>query len=79
MSSSEIPRPPVVALSGLSEIRMTVGTVFEDPGGLALDDVDGALAIQVEGRVDAATPGNYILTIQRGIFPGTFRCRWCVW
>ena len=42
-------QPPVVALSGLSEIRMTVGTVFEEPGGLAVDEVDGTLPVQVEG------------------------------
>ena len=61
---------PVVALRGLSEIRMTVGTVFEEPGGLAVDEVDGTLPIQVEGVVDSATPGNYILTYTARDFSG---------
>ena len=59
-----------VVLSGLSEIRMTAGNVFEDPGGLALDEVDGALAIQLEGTVDTATPGTYILTYSARDFSG---------
>ncbi len=52
---------PVVTLSGPSEMTITVGAAYNDPGYSASDDTDGNLSSQVTtmGEVDTATPGVY--------------------
>ena len=58
------PIPPEILLEGGSEIAITTGTFFQDPGYTALDNVDGDLTqqVQVDGEVDWLTPGTYSLT-----------------
>lgn len=57
------PLPPTILLEGEKTILHQVGKPFEDPGFLALDNVDGELTEQViiEGEVDVFTPGIYSL------------------
>ncbi len=60
------PVPPEIILEGGAQISITAGTVFEDPGYAAWDNVDGDLTQQVAvtGEVDWLTPGTYVLTYQ---------------
>ena len=53
---------PVVTVSGPSEIRITAGDDFNDPGAVASDDVDGTITVEKSGRVDTATAGEYTIT-----------------
>ena len=53
--------PPVITLSGSSEIEITEGDIFSDPGATATDDVDGAVAVSVSGEVGSSV-GTYTLT-----------------
>ena len=52
---------PVITLNGSAKIEITEGEVFSDPGAAATDDVDGTVAVTVQGNVDS-TPGTYVLT-----------------
>jgi len=58
------PVPPVLSLNGDSEITLTEGTPFAEPGYTARDNVDGDLTerVTVSGTVDSAKPGTYELT-----------------
>ncbi|MGM9548494.1 MAG: immunoglobulin-like domain-containing protein [Faecousia sp.] len=58
------PIPPEILLEGGSEIAITTGTFYEEPGYTALDNVDGDLTeqVQVDGMVDWLTPGTYSVT-----------------
>lgn len=58
--------PPVISLGGPSELRLECNVDSYDPNvwlASALDDIDGAVAVQVGGDVvDAASLGTYTLT-----------------
>ena len=56
--------PPVITLTGESEMTVELGQAFEEPGVTAADDCDGDLTeqITVEGSVDTQTTGTYTLT-----------------
>ncbi|MEI7462795.1 MAG: immunoglobulin-like domain-containing protein, partial [Candidatus Taylorbacteria bacterium] len=54
--------PPVITLSGLNSISITVGSSFTDPGATALDNVDGVTAVVVSGTVNTNTVGTYTIT-----------------
>ena len=58
------PLPPQIELEGGSELAITVGTFYQEPGYTALDNVDGDLTqqVQVDGEVDWLTPGTYSVT-----------------
>ena len=58
------PRPPVITLEGEEDYRLRVGTVYEEPGYSASDNLDGDLTefVCVEGQVDWLTPGVYPIT-----------------
>ena len=58
------PIPPVLTLLGEETVTITAGTLFEDPGWTAEDNVDGDLtdAVQVEGTVERYHKGEYVLT-----------------
>jgi hypothetical protein len=52
--------PPVIALSGLATVNLTVGDSWVDPGATATDDVDGSVAVVVSGdTVNTAVAGTY--------------------
>ena len=54
---------PVVTLNGNSEITLTQGDTFTDPGATAIDDIDGDISSSINrtGNVDTSTPGVYSL------------------
>ncbi|RUS43831.1 immunoglobulin-like domain-containing protein [Cohnella sp. AR92] len=56
-------QPPALKLLGKSEIRVTVGEAFADPGAEATDAYYGDLTglIVVTGTVDTSKAGNYTL------------------
>ena len=53
--------PPVITLTGLILIDLTVGDTYSDPGVTAADDIDGDLTSSVTstGTVDTSTVGFY--------------------
>jgi hypothetical protein len=53
---------PVVTLRGERNIRSLLGAAYTDAGADCLDDRDGILPVTVQGSVDVAKPGTYILT-----------------
>ena len=55
-------RPPVIELTGPASIEHPCGTPYVELGALATDSCDLAVAVQIDGRVDAAEPGVYTLT-----------------
>lgn len=55
-------RPPVIELTGPASIEHPCGTPYVELGALATDSCDLAVAVQIDGRVDAAEPGLYTLT-----------------
>ena len=54
---------PELVLAAGPEMEIEFGAVFEDPGVTALDDCDGDVTqrISMEGSVDTAHPGIYLL------------------
>ena len=56
-------QPPVITLSGGSDVTLTVGSQYVDPGFTATDLVDGNVATKVttDGAVDVSTPGTYLV------------------
>ena len=55
---------PELVLLGDSEVLMTIGNSFTDPGYIATDNIDGDLTEQVTvtGEVDIYLPGTYTIT-----------------
>ncbi len=55
---------PLLVLDGANPLTVECGAVFSDPGATATDSCAGNLtaAIVVEGTVNAAVPGLYLLT-----------------
>ena len=55
---------PTLTLKGPSRIRHPKGELFQDPGYLAFDELDGDLnsSVIVTGKVEANAPGVYSLT-----------------
>lgn len=58
------PQPPVITLTGGEDCVIMTGTVYQEPGYEAADNLDGDLteAVVVEGEVDWLTPGTYPVT-----------------
>lgn len=56
--------PPVITLTGSSDITVSVAQGYEEPGYSAQDNLDGDLtkSVAVEGTVDRLTPGTYDIT-----------------
>ena len=52
---------PVISLQGDSLIAVEVGTVFEDPGATATDNIDGPVAVSQSGTV-SDEQGTYTIT-----------------
>ena len=53
---------PSITLLGAGTMEILRGSAFEDPGALAVDSVDGDVAVMVTGNLDIQTVGTYILT-----------------
>ncbi|MBQ8606125.1 MAG: polysaccharide deacetylase family protein [Clostridia bacterium] len=57
---------PVLTLEGKTEMSVTLGKTFEDPGAVATDNYDGDITskITVTGEVDTKTKGEYSLVYE---------------
>jgi Bacterial surface protein, Ig-like domain/PKD domain len=53
---------PVVVLQGPDLLEVECGTAYEEPGGQALDQCDGALPVDISGTVNSFEPGSYTIT-----------------
>ncbi|MDA7628298.1 DUF5011 domain-containing protein [Verrucomicrobia bacterium] len=54
--------PPVITLNGETTKSHALGTIYEDAGATAIDNVDGVVTTTTTGIVDFNTPGKYTLT-----------------
>ena len=56
--------PPEITLAGEAEMRIGLGTLYQEPGFTALDGMDGNLteSVRVSGYVDHRKTGTYTLT-----------------
>ncbi len=56
--------PPVISLFGSDEIEILRGSVYNDSGYQAIDNIDGDITenVLVTGSVDTSTPGAYNIT-----------------
>ncbi len=52
---------PVITINGPNPVNVTQGSVYNDAGATALDDVDGVVAVVTTGIVDTATIGVYTI------------------
>ena len=54
--------PPVITLSGESEISINVGATYVDQGATANDNIDGNVAIVTDNSVNTELVGQYTVT-----------------
>ena len=56
--------PPVITLYGNNPIHLACGEAYEEPGGYAIDNVDGDVSTcaTLSGEVDVETEGSYTIT-----------------
>ena len=57
--------PPLLILQGDNPVDVAAGAVYQEPGALAQDLVDGDLSTEViigGDTVDTAQPGTYVVT-----------------
>ncbi len=57
------PTPPEITLLGGERITLQYGAEYEEPGYVAVDDVDGDITdrVSISGTVDTQVPGSYEL------------------
>ena len=53
---------PVIKLNGEAHVTHEAGSVYTDSGASALDAVDGAVTVTIEGSAQGGIPGDYTLT-----------------
>jgi hypothetical protein len=56
------PTPPVITVNGSNPVNITVGTTYIDAGAVAVDAVDGSVAVVTTGSVNTKKAGTYIIT-----------------
>ena len=61
-SSSSDTTPPVIILNGENAISLDIDSPYTEEGAVALDEVDGEVAVIISGTVDATTAGIYTIT-----------------
>ena len=54
--------PPVISLNGESFVQLEAGDEYNEAGATAEDDIDGKVAVTIQGKVDTTKPGDYTLT-----------------
>jgi hypothetical protein len=64
--------PPVITLSGASNVRIEAGEVYRDSGATAVDNIDGDITgqIVVVNSVNTAVVGTYTVTYNVNDFAG---------
>ncbi len=54
--------PPVITLNGEDSVSLLDTEQYEELGATAIDNIDGVVAVNIEGTVDSTTAGVYTLT-----------------
>lgn len=55
---------PTLTMNGPAQVRIPLGSVFDDPGATAVDAVDVSVAVEILGEVDFQSLGTYIINYQ---------------
>jgi len=53
---------PIISMKGESYLKITKDSIYLDEGATAFDNIDGVIAVTVDGSVDPATIGTHIIT-----------------
>jgi hypothetical protein len=53
--------PPVIKLNGASTVYIKLGQEYKEMGAVAIDNVDGALNVDISGDIDTNRVGTYTL------------------
>jgi len=54
--------PPNITLNGSSSLSLNLGENYTELGAIAMDNIDGNLAVSISGSVDTSTVGRYTIT-----------------
>ena len=54
--------PPDITLNGFNPMSILKGSIFSDPGAIAVDNRDKAITYSVSGNVDSNTAGSYTIS-----------------
>ncbi|MDB4513356.1 DUF5011 domain-containing protein, partial [Akkermansiaceae bacterium] len=54
--------PPVITLIGPASVTIEAGSEYVDAGATAIDTVDGAIAVEVDNKVNTQIPGSYLVS-----------------
>lgn len=54
--------PPTITLNGMDPMTIAHGTVYSEPGAVALDQQDGARPVGISGVVNPMVVGSYTIT-----------------
>ena len=54
--------PPVITLTGSASVAIEAGSEYTDAGATATDNVDGAIAVVVDNKVNTQVPGSYLVS-----------------
>jgi len=53
---------PTITLNGNASLTLTKGSVYNELGAIAMDNLDGELNVTIDGSVNTSANGTYILT-----------------
>ena len=53
---------PVITLTGSASVTIEAGSQYQDAGATASDTLDGAIAVEVDNKVNTQVPGSYVVT-----------------
>lgn len=54
--------PPVITLSGASNMTLAIGSTWIDPGATCVDDIDLVCTVTTSGSVNTTLSGTYLIT-----------------
>ncbi|MDC0304880.1 DUF5011 domain-containing protein [bacterium] len=54
--------PPVITLTGSASVTIEAGAEYADAGATASDTLDGAIAVEVDNKVNTQVPGSYLVS-----------------
>jgi len=60
--SPEDTNAPIITLDGDILVSLDIGSSYTEAGAIAVDDVDGEVAMIISGSVDTTIPGTYTIT-----------------
>jgi len=54
--------PPIITLNGVNNLTLYMGDTYDDLGAEAVDERDGPVTVLVNGEVNTAIAGTYVIT-----------------